>query len=262
MAYQQFSPPIPLHPWVKCSWRIERTFAEPVLTQEILPDSYLEVVFCLGDSYHLELADGVTVLAPPCYVLPLLAHPVHVRATAGATVHILAARCYPWAAAGLLGLSFANPRPLLTPLIGADWEDLTATLHAQVQAGHYAAAAAELFAFLAHRLPAPPHQPDVRELAHLRQRAAGASVGAGGSAARRHLERLCRRYAGTSPKQLLRLVRFEQVRDYLYAHPATSLAAVAYDFGFADQAHLTHEFRRFARLTPGQFAARCAAQQS
>jgi AraC-like DNA-binding protein len=54
-------------------------------------------------------------------------------------------------------------------------------------------------------------------------------------------------------------MRFEQVRDELTREPHADLAALAQEHGYADQAHLNRELKRFAHRTPSQFAAEMLA---
>jgi AraC-like DNA-binding protein len=72
----------------------------------------------------------------------------------------------------------------------------------------------------------------------------------GGS--RRTLQRKVKTSTGLSPKQLLSVERFERAVHDVSA-PHARLAHVAGDLRFADQAHLTREFRRHAGLSPGAF---------
>ena len=64
-----------------------------------------------------------------------------------------------------------------------------------------------------------------------------------------------RQQVGMTPKQFARLLRFRAV--VAQAHPLAELrwSEVAADGGYSDQAHLSHEFRAFAGITPGEFAA-------
>jgi AraC-like DNA-binding protein len=72
----------------------------------------------------------------------------------------------------------------------------------------------------------------------------------------RRLGRLFRRQVGYGPKQYARLLRFRAVVAQVHGHPRVDWAAMAADGGYCDQAHLAHEFRRFAGITPGAFIAR------
>jgi AraC-like DNA-binding protein len=70
----------------------------------------------------------------------------------------------------------------------------------------------------------------------------------------RHLEKRFRAETGLSPKAAARVVRFDRARRVLAARAgrggATDLAGLAADLGFADQAHLTREWRALAGLPP------------
>lgn len=57
---------------------------------------------------------------------------------------------------------------------------------------------------------------------------------------------------GISPKQLARTFRFENVVTHLAAG-SQNLADVAAATGYADQGHLTREFRRMAGCSPTQW---------
>jgi AraC-like DNA-binding protein len=72
--------------------------------------------------------------------------------------------------------------------------------------------------------------------------------------AERPLQRLLKRRVGLGPKWLIRRRRLHEAAARL--RDRTSLAAVAADLGYADQAHFTRDFRRSTGLTPGEFASR------
>lgn len=70
---------------------------------------------------------------------------------------------------------------------------------------------------------------------------------------RGHLVDRFRREVGLTPKRFARVVRFRSAFDRLAT--ATSLATVAVECGYADQSHLTHEFREMAGETPRSYQA-------
>ena len=69
----------------------------------------------------------------------------------------------------------------------------------------------------------------------------------------RQLERLFRRQVGMGLKRYARLMRFRAVLAQVHGQARVDWTAVALDGGYCDQAHLAHEFRRFAGITPGAF---------
>jgi AraC-like DNA-binding protein len=83
----------------------------------------------------------------------------------------------------------------------------------------------------------------------------------------RHVLGLFRRWVGVSPKAWARISRFqhllaalargsaEDARLLAPALRAPDWARLAAETGYADQSHLSHEFRAFAGMTPGAYAA-------
>jgi AraC-like DNA-binding protein len=60
---------------------------------------------------------------------------------------------------------------------------------------------------------------------------------------------------GMTPKRAARIIRFEHAAERLAREPQHGLAGLAYVCGYADQAHLTREFRALAGVTPSDFVA-------
>jgi AraC-like DNA-binding protein len=71
----------------------------------------------------------------------------------------------------------------------------------------------------------------------------------------RTLQRLIRHRVGLTPKWLVRRRRIQDATWRLRTG-ATTIAAVAADLGYADEAHLSHDFRLVTGDTPRAFAAR------
>lgn len=75
----------------------------------------------------------------------------------------------------------------------------------------------------------------------------------------RHLEQRFRAETGLGPKEAARVTRFDRARRALAGRAATGgpldLAGLAAAGGFADQAHLTREWRAFSGLPPTRWLA-------
>ncbi|PQP88142.1 helix-turn-helix domain-containing protein [Paenibacillus sp. AR247] len=77
----------------------------------------------------------------------------------------------------------------------------------------------------------------------------------------RQFERRFKQCIGVSPKVFARLLRFEALLTSLIQGPATSLADVSSHLGYHDQAHVIHEFKKWAGCTPTAFLARAKQRQ-
>jgi AraC-like DNA-binding protein len=72
---------------------------------------------------------------------------------------------------------------------------------------------------------------------------------------RKHLAMLFQRHIGLSPKTMARIFRFEHAMQGLASGRYSTLAALAADCGYADQAHFTRDFTAFAGEPPTKLAA-------
>ncbi|MCE0766634.1 helix-turn-helix domain-containing protein [Pseudonocardia kujensis] len=133
---------------------------------------------------------------------------------------------------------------------------------------------ARVEAFLAGRLLAERvREPDPevawawRTLVHRGGAVGIAELAAGTGWGRRHLLDRFRAQVGLAPKTAARVLRFERAAGLVVGGgpfgspgPRQDLAAVAAECGYADQAHLSREFRALAGVTPTAY--RCAFVQA
>lgn len=78
---------------------------------------------------------------------------------------------------------------------------------------------------------------------------------------RKHFSRRFRAATGLAPDRFRRLARFERFAAALAACPGDSLAGLALDHGYVDQAHLNREVRAFSAMSPGELRARLVPDQ-
>lgn len=115
--------------------------------------------------------------------------------------------------------------------------------------------------FLLSRLDCGPRpSPEVRR-AWQRLMASGGSIPVGRIAdevgwSHKHLIPKFRQQIGLAPKTAARLVRFDGVWRHLDAHRPPDWGGLAADAGYADQAHLVRDFRRYTGVTPTEFLTR------
>ncbi len=61
----------------------------------------------------------------------------------------------------------------------------------------------------------------------------------------RHLERLFQENIGVSPKRLASLVKYQYLWNDILFHPEFQVLDAVHQYGYTDQAHLLHDFKKF-----------------
>ncbi len=69
----------------------------------------------------------------------------------------------------------------------------------------------------------------------------------------RQLQRRFKNYIGLTTKEFSNIVRFKHAKKVITNFKETSLLAIAFDTGFYDHSHMTHEFNRISGENPSYF---------
>jgi AraC-like DNA-binding protein len=239
--YREYAPSPALAPHFTCLWSHEIKTASPVA---IVPDGYCDLLF----------ADGRLFVAGPdrTAAFPPMAP----------GMRILGARFAPGAGAAWLKLPLSEITGLSVPL-----RDLApakaALLEPRLTDGPDGAAALPLFAALLKGLAGSEDAPDPE--ARLIFAAADGGPGRIGGLQRglgigeRQLRRRAHNHFGYGIKTLERIRRLQRFMALCRAGEPSSLAALALEAGFSDQAHMTREIGDLTTLTPSAMRAQLAA---
>ena len=243
---------------VNCFWSLEQDQA--LYNREaVAPDSYSEVVINVGAPMFLETDNGLLAL-PRAFVNPIQHTPLRFRAAG--YCQLISMKLYPWAVRPILNIE-ANPSNVHVIGLNADWQRFAEDLAQIVAHRGYEEAT---YAFQDYVCKIAYHDTDnavsvtsIRAAGHLMRRTQGqirmTDLAAQSYLSASQFERRFKHYTAVSPKTYARIIRFEAVRAALILAPSSRLADLANEFGYSDQAHLTHEFKAFAASTPGDFAA-------
>lgn len=245
-SFQTAPPPPPLTHAVRELWLLRDDGA----FHSGLPKPYVELVVSLaGIHWWRARPAGSEHRYTSAWLTPVQSGPRYARAVG--VRHLIGARIEPWAAKRWLGAlppGDGAPPPTLESVIGREARLLRQAL---ISAEDDAARFARLGAWLAEcGLATPPlrHRPNAASAARLAQESARSP---------RTLRRGFVREAGLPPKKWLLLHRLDRVlRDPRLTDKSASLAELAADHGFADQAHLTRELGRLTGAAPGAFRDR------
>jgi len=254
--HQEVAPPAALRPVIKCFWYTSRDFGASEASFEVVPDGYAEIIFYFGSACRLATPAGRQLLPSP-FIVGLLNQPAVFYAQN--QLEIIGVRCFPWTVFDLLGLP---PGQDGVRVVEHPMAQLQAALAKQVAAGRIAEAlaeAAQYFGRAQAQLARTGQPTGLLARAGEAMRAANGTlpvsqVAAAAHATVRTLERKFKQAAGYTVKDVSGLMRFEQVRNHLWQHPDASLAGLAQELGYTDQAHLSREFKRYSGTTPAAFA--------
>lgn len=230
-----------------------------------MPSSSLTFIVSLDEGVEAaDRAEALTAARPtPVILSGLHQQASHVRqrrdqAGVQLAVHPLAARALFGVPAAELSVTEYDAAPVLGRRAGRLHERLAA-----------ARSWPEVFAMMSAYLVAEQRRRDtaVRPevtyawelLAASRGRAPIAGIAEQVGLSQRHLTTLFRREVGHAPKAVAMLMRFEyalaRIADDVRRRGQADLARVAAAAGYADQAHLTREFVRYAGVSPAAWLA-------
>jgi AraC-like DNA-binding protein len=74
---------------------------------------------------------------------------------------------------------------------------------------------------------------------------------------RKQYERCFAEYIGSSPKQFLRTVRFQNTLLEKQTNKSINLTELAYNCGYYDQSHMINEYKQLSGKTPSQYFSEC-----
>ena len=247
-----------LQPFVEMLWGIDATSDSPpalVRREHVLPTGQMHVAFRFGGPLRLfeDAADTDGHFVGDAVVGG--ARDVHYIRDVSTPACSVGALLRPGAAEALFGVSadeLAGRHTPLDDLWGRDvvWmrEQLMepAMLHQRITI---------LESILAARLttrraihPAVP-----QALEQLRVTSSIRRIVQASGYSHRTLISLFRRSVGLTPKQYVRVLRFQRVLETVSVAEKTSLVDVAMEAGYSDQAHFSREFRAFAGVTPSEY---------
>jgi AraC-like DNA-binding protein len=252
MHHQEFASPPELQDTIKCFWYNRRDAGDLQSSFEVQPDGYAEIIFHFGGGCSIARDGGLHPLPSP-FLMGLLNQPVVFYSRN--RFEVIGIRCFPWTVFDLLGLQpgkdglriFEHPIAILQPTlnklmdVGRIDEAIDIVQRYFLDARSQIAANSMLYKAGVAMRKANGTMP-VNQVAA----AAHATV--------RTLERNFKQSSGHTVKDVSALIRFEQVRNRLWHNPDCNLAALAHEVGYADQSHLSREFKRYSGTTPAAFA--------
>lgn len=253
MPYQEFLPDPRLRALVRVYWQMTEFHEARGQEHRFMPERSVRLTFSAGTSWQGSPLNTVLEPLPEASLFGLMLAPQ--RMVSVGLTRALGVELYPWGARQLFGWRFGQD--LLDLQVEHRWLSRAVCALIRLEAWDEAQQMVDdwllgLLAMRGQELKAGVQAATLlyRSLGQARIGTLSEELGL----SQRQLERQFLSEVGLNAKTLARLIRFEETHNRLWLDPHASLAELAVDLGFSDQAHLTREFRSLAHMTPGTFA--------
>ena len=256
MRYKEYLPHPSLRDHVKCFWTMERDYTPEHPVEDVTPDAFIELIVNFGAPYVLQTEGAPDREMPRAILVGLQSKPLVFRCDG--TVKLVATRFYAWGALPFLA-DRARGLDNLAATLGREWDDLATRVEPSIRQDDYDGAVTIVEDHLIERLlTATVDLKKIQSAAKMLYLQKGqfraVELAEHCNLSSRQVQRQFQDVLGVSAKTLARSIRFEEIRKRLMLDPDQSLTELAYEYGYADQAHFIHDFKEFADRTPGEFA--------
>jgi AraC-like DNA-binding protein len=232
-AYREIAPPARFTNAIECFWSLQPFIQDSV--HRVTPDGCADILFTRdGETAALEVVGPMTSYRD---------HPIAEGQS------LFGVRFRPGMGRAILGVPGARIADGVLPLSDL-WGSRVGELLARLSEASTAEQCAAVFsAVLPMTTAASPVQRAVASIELRRGCVSLDEVARDVGVSTRQFRRLCLEETGLTPKFLARVIRFRHVLSRV--GDGGSLADLALDCGYYDQAHCINEFREFSGRTPG-----------
>ncbi len=258
MHYQTYLPDDLLRSVVRCFWTLEGPAESLPERQRIVPDGCMELIIHYGDLYQQYLPDGSLITQPRGFVFGQITTPLEIAPTGASG--IVAARFEPDGFSSFHTLKATQMENRAVPLEELFGEEGSLLEKRVLEATTSESRIGIIQRFLLERVRNQElinriASASVELLLQLRGQVNVEVLAEKQGISRRQLERRFAETIGLSPKQLSRMVRLQAAVKAMEQKSYNTLAALAVENGYFDQAHFIRNFKEFTGMNPGQFYA-------
>lgn len=256
--YREVDPPPALARFARCIWRL-RGISDGAV-EPIIPDGCAELVINVGDPFVRYSATGSRELQPARLVAGQITRALTVQPSG--RIDVWGIRFHPWCANAFLDVPAMELRDQVVALgdASASLDELLSTVGDARDENAAERRIVDVLNRHASGLAVPSSRvPQLVMFATSGSETATVStLSRSAGVSTRRLQTLFRDHVGLSPKQLLRVTRFQRALRMARMEPRLSWTRIAILTGFYDQAHLIHDANEIAGCTPAALVRRDA----
>lgn len=257
MLYHEIAPSPDLAPYVRCLWMLEdqeSNGSKPL--QKVMPDACPELLIHYGDRFRIR-EKGKIRLQPHAFLFGPTSR--HIEIGPSGSTGMVSLRFYPGALSAFIPFSVKDITNCYIPLNKAFGRG-TRALEVAVRGASSVEERFQLLeSFLRSRLQAAKsfvpvlkqqtlkHITDQQHPVKIEELSKQLNIG------RRHLERKFNEQFGMTPRQFLKIVRFQNIFKIIGSKRVKNLTDLTYRAGYFDQSHFYRDFKEFASMSPKEY---------
>lgn len=253
MSYREITPIPALQPYVKFFWTLE-IGAEELGVERVFPDGCIELIFHLKTPFS-KITDAGVFIQPKAFIVGQLTKALYLLPSPQS--QILALRFTPFGLAAFTNMPvhlFSGDEVSIDNIWGED----ARILSERINTLSVDRAIDVLQQFLLKKLQHKHINGQIGKIASSILASAGEKSvqywADNANLSERQFNRSFKANVGVSPKEFIKIARFNKVLGALGSDVPANLGAFAQQCGYYDQAHFIKDFREYTGITPGSFA--------
>lgn len=259
MRFQFIRPSGILSRYIQHYWILEAKSAEGEITERVIPTGNIELMFHYGQPFCSRSGPGQTCIQPHSFISGISSS--YSDVTTNGDSGVIAVTFFPFGACNFFPfplLEIEDSLVSLRDIYNAEFREIEERINI---APSVEARVKIIEDFLFKQL-CPLSSTDFSFLNHtvlLISKHKGTITASGLSrdllVSPRSLERKFAAFLGKSPKQFLKIVRFQEIIKTMSLRKEIFLTELAFEQGYFDQAHFIKDFKSMSGYTPGEFMA-------
>lgn len=261
MKFHFFRPSGVLATFIKHYWVLEASASEGEICERVIPTGNIELMFHYGKPFHVKENDTLISEQPQSFLSGISSNYADVTTT-GET-GVIAVTFYPYGACNFFRFPLQeveNTNVSLTDIFSGNFRYIdekigdAPTLKMKIDIVEQ---------FLLNCLcPVPNHdisflRQSISVIGQRRGLITPTELSENLYVSSKSLERKFSMFLGKTPKQFLKIVRFQEIIRSLSGNPNMLLTELAYRNGYFDQAHFIKDFKTLSGYTPREFITMC-----
>ena len=265
MFYQFIKPSIHLAPFVKHYWMLETERIEGNITERVVPVGNMQLMFHYRKPFSIIYPDNTTCFQPQSFVSGLC-NGFMDASTQGAS-GVIAVEFLSYGACNFFRFSL-NELENRSVCLDDVYSNEMRYVEEQIgECMNTPGRIAVIERFLIGKLnPVNPYDFHLLKAAvgiinQSRGQIQASRLASQLAITSKSLERKFASLIGKSPKQFIRIIRFQEVMNGLVNHHPQYLTEFAFNNGYFDQSHFIREFKAFSGYTPREFVKLCPCRE-